>query len=145
MHQLKSASIRVKSPATKAIQLDCQKAHPNRRRAIERRIRRSLTPIFFLMTSSKRAGLTDLTSNSLIDGMKKIDELEPLIHPTVSDKIATTSFPFEFVYKFVYNLKRSLMKKSSFAKLAGDLQDMGAIMTLGQTVNCLNLSHDMPR
>ncbi len=42
-------------------------------------------------------GLTDLTSNPFIDGMKKIYELEPFINPTVIE--GKIPFPEPFLRK----------------------------------------------
>jgi len=50
-------------------------------------LRKSRTPdifrILYTGNNVKYMGLTDLTSNPFIDGMKKIYELEPFINPTV--------------------------------------------------------------
>jgi hypothetical protein len=46
---------------------------------------------------SCNVGLTDLTSNPFIDGMKKIYELEPFINPSVIER--KTPFPEPFSRK----------------------------------------------
>jgi len=42
----------------------------------------------------KKLGLTDLTSNPFIDGMKKIYELEPFINPTLIEGKIPLPEPF---------------------------------------------------
>ena len=46
---------------------------------------------------NKNMGLTDLTSNPFIDGMKKIYELEPFINPAVIE--GKIPFPEPFLRK----------------------------------------------
>jgi len=61
-------------------------------------LRKSRTPDIFRVIytgkSVKGLGLTDLTSNPFIDGMKKIYELEPFINPAVIEGKILFSEPF---------------------------------------------------